>query len=371
MKPKNAAVKEPVKLRQRRMPSGNISLYLDIYQNGERSYEYLHLYLIPEVGREERAKNRDTLLLAESVRAKRVVEIRNGEYGFDNTQKLNTLLLDYFRSVMAKRQLANSTRALWAHTLQFLSLYCSDSTTFRQVTPKFVQGFRDFLESRKMVDSSRSVYFSKFTACLRQAVKDGIITKDPSLNVQRYKRTESCRVFLSLDELRKLAVTPFKDNNLRRAFLFSCLTGLRKSDILSLKWGDVSRQGSFTRITFRQKKTGAQEYIDITPQAVEYMGPQGKPADRVFDGFVYNTITSTYIQLWAKDAGINKEGLTFHSARHTFAVMMLELGADLYTVSKLLGHREIKTTQIYAHVLDKTKQAAALLIPDITDSRQD
>lgn len=366
MKQKKTVAKEPVRLRQRQMPSGNTSLYLDIYQNGERRYEYLHLYLVPEVGRDERAKNRETLLLADSVRAKRVVEIRNGEFGFNDAQKLDTLLLDYFRSVMRTRQITDATRATWDKTLRMLSMYCPNNTTFRQVTPKFVQGFRDFLDSRTLAIGTKGVYFSKFVACLRQAMKDELIVKDPSLNVERYHKQESRRVFLTFDELRQLAATPFKQTELRRAFLFSCLTGLRKSDILALRWGDVSQQGAFTRISFRQQKTGAQEYIDLTPQAVGYMGTPGAPTERIFAKFSYNSYTSVSIQRWAKKAGIKKDGLTFHSARHTFAVMMLELGADLFTVSKLLGHREIKTTQVYAHVLDKTKQAAALLIPDIT-----
>ena len=76
---------------------------------------------------------------------------------------------------------------------------------------------------------------------------------------------------------------------LRNAFLFSCLTGLRKSDIQKMTWSEVRQQGEFTRIVFRQKKTGGQEYIDINPQAVAFMGERGKPEDRVFPCFSYSS----------------------------------------------------------------------------------
>lgn len=126
----------------------------------------------------------------------------------------------------------------------------------------------------------------------------------------------------------------------------------------------MQKFGDFTRIIFKQKKTGGQEYLDITPQAEKYLGKRGNPEDRVFSGFTYGSFTSVELQRWCMAAGMYKE-LTFHCGRHTFAVLMLDLGADIYTVSKLLGHRELSTTQIYAKVLDKSKQNAVSLIPEI------
>jgi hypothetical protein len=168
------------------------------------------------------------------------------------------------------------------------------------------------------------------------------------------------------EEVKKLAATPCNYPILKATFLFSCLTGLRKSDIEKLTWGEIHKQGNFTRIIFKQKKTGGQEYLDISEEAVAYLGTRRNDVDRVFEGFTYGTWISLELKRWALAAGITKN-ITFHCARHTFAVMMLDLGADIYTVSKLLGHRELSTTQIYAKVLDKNKQAAVSLIPKISD----
>ena len=137
-----------------------------------------------------------------------------------------------------------------------------------------------------------------------------------------------------------------------------------KSDIEKMRWSEVQQQGEFTRIIYKQKKTGGQEYLDINSQAVQYMGERRNPEDLVFVGFRYSAYVTVELRMWAIRAGITKD-ITFHSGRHTFAVIMLDLGAELYTVSKLLGHKEIKTTQIYAKVLDKKKQEAVAMIPNI------
>ena len=171
-------------------------------------------------------------------------------------------------------------------------------------------------------------------------------------------------MYLTLEELQMLSKVECEVESVRKAFLFSCLTGLRRSDVIKLTWGEVHQQGEYTRIIFKQKKTGGQEYLDVNKQAAELMGKRKSDDEKVFDNIYTTSVTNEIIKVWIQRAGI-KKNITFHCARHTFAVMMLDLGTDIYTVSKLLGHREIGTTQIYAKVLDKNKQAAVASIPDI------
>ena len=169
-------------------------------------------------------------------------------------------------------------------------------------------------------------------------------------------------MYLTIDEVKLLAATDCDYPAVKTAFLFSCLTGLRRSDILNLRWGDVHTQGEFTRIIFRQKKTSGQEYLDISPQAVELMGERKASDVPVFAWIMTPDATNHALAVWCAKAGINKK-ISFHCGRHTFAVMMLDLGTDIYTTSKLLGHRNLSTTQIYAKVLDKNKQQAVANIP--------
>lgn len=374
--------KEPIRLRQRKMPTGNISLYLDIYVNGSRSYEYLHLYLVPEKTRADKEKNRETMQLAEAIKAKRIVELHNGLYGFQKQFAINTRFFDYYRSMVEKRLGAESKGnwGNWRSCYHHLKKYEKrDNITFAEITPEWVQGFKDYLENeacawsndyrKKIKDkplarNSKVSYFNKLRACLNQAFEERIIALNPMRGIDGFKAEEGTRMYLTIDEVKLLAQTECEYPQIKSAFLFSCLTGLRRSDVLRLTWSDVYKQGEFTRIIFKQKKTSGQEYLDITPEAAALMGERGKPEDHVFTDIHSPSCTNNTIKLWVARAGIKKD-ITFHCARHTFATMMLDLGTDIYTVSKLLGHRELTTTQIYAKVLDKNKQAAVAKIPTI------
>ena len=374
--------KEPIRLRQRRTPSGLISLYLDIYLNGKRSYEYLKMYLVPEKSREAKDKNRETLRLADAIRAKRIVELRNGQYGFRSGFATNTRFFDYYRSLCENR-LGSESRGNWGNwysCLHHLKKYEKrESITFEEITHEWVQGFKDYLEheavawshdyrkrlkDKPLARNSKMSYFNKLRACINQAYEERIIPVNPLRGIDGFKAEEGKRMYLTIEEVQKLAETPCDYPKIKTAFLFSCLTGLRRSDVLRLRWGDVHQQGECTRIICKQKKTQGQEYLDITAEAADLMGERGKPEDNVFTDIHSPTCTNTAIKVWVARAGIDKE-ITFHCARHTFATMMLDLGTDIYTVSKLLGHRKLETTQIYAKVLDKKKQEAVARIPSI------
>lgn len=373
-------------MRRRLLPSGRITLYLDITCGGKRKTEALKLFLVPELTRADKSKNKETLKLAEAIRAKRLVEVQNEEFGFKNKFAEETSFYDYYVAMTEKR-LGKESRGNWGNwrsCLHHMEKYDPDikKRTFADITPKWIQGFRDYLENdacawgcdfRERVKdhplsrNSKVSYFNKLRACLNQAFEDRIITINPMRGIEAFKPEEGKRMYLTIDEVKLLAQTPCPYPNIKRAFLFSCLTGLRRSDCLSLTWGEVQKQDGYTRIIFKQKKTGGLEYLDISPQAEKYMGERGKCTDHVFTDIHSPSCTNSAIKLWCANAGIHKE-ITFHCARHTFAVMMLDLGTDIYTVSKLLGHRFLNTTQIYAKVLDKNKQAAVSRIPNITES---
>lgn len=382
-KASSKAKKAPVTLREKTLANGNKSLYLDIYRDGKREYEFLKLYLINARTPLEREQNRQTLATAQAIKAKRQIEIQNGEYGFTSQFKIDTPFLEYYRKMCEDRHGNKESRGNWGNwfsCLKHLERYCTEKITFKDITPDWVEGFKDYLdnaakdaykrrnnslaEAKPLSQNSKVSYFNKLRAYINQAFEDRIIPINPLRGIEGFKPDETERVYLTLDEVKKLAKTECKYPVLKRAFLFSCLTGLRKSDIEKLVWGEVQKFGEFTRIVFKQKKTGGQEYLDINKQAEEYLGKQSKADERVFAGFSYNSQTLLELKRWCMLAGITKD-VTFHSGRHTFAVVMLDLGADIYTVSKLLGHKELSTTQIYAKVLDKKKQEAVNLIPDI------
>ena len=187
--------KEPIRLRQRKTASGNTTLYLDIYLNGKRSYEYLKLYLIPETNRKDKEKNRQTLQLA-AIRAKRVVELQNGEYGFNAAYKLDTNFLDYYRMLCEKRHGKPENKGNWGNwysCLKHLERFCKPNMTFRDVTPEWIVSFREYLDktarcrdkrktittdevTKPLSQNSKVSYFNKLRACINQAFEDRIIS---------------------------------------------------------------------------------------------------------------------------------------------------------------------------------------------------
>lgn len=385
---KEKSIKEPVRIRRKKLENGNESLYLDIYVNGKRKYEFLKLYLIPESNRADREKNRQTLQLANSVKARRIVEIQNGEHGFKSPFAEETLFYDYYWSMTEKR-LGEESRGNWGNwrsCLKHLEKYDKNlkKLKFSDIDQKWVQGFKDYLEKdacawgcdyrqrfkdHPLSRNSKLSYFNKLKACLNQAYDEGVIEINPMRGVESFKEQEGTRMYLTIDDLRKLIKTECEYPKIKTAFLFSCLTGLRRSDVLKLKWKDVQEQSGFTRLIFKQKKTGGQEYLDITQQAAELMGERGADNEQVFQDIHSPTCTNETLRRWVLSAGINKK-ITFHCGRHTFAVMMLDIGTDIYTVSKLLGHKQLSTTQIYAKVLDKNKQKAVANIPNLFNDEQ-
>ncbi len=368
-------------LRQRKQTSkGTISLYLEIYKgttqtpDGKtkpiREYEYLNLYLIDKPTNPiDKQQNKENLKLAESIKAKRELEIKNGNYGFTNEFKKQTNFIEYFKNLVSKKE-TKGNEGNWYSTQKHLENFAGINVTFKDIDLQFAERFKDFLNKAKRKDgkplsnNTKASYFAKFRACLNEAVKEKIIYGNPAVETGNFKTIENQREYLTLDEVRKLAQTECRYDVLKRAFLFSCLTGLRWSDINNLIWNDVQKINNNWRVHFKQQKTKGQQYLDINQQAKDLMLEVGNPNDRVFVGLKYSAYMNVALTQWLLRAGITKY-ITFHCARHTFAVLQLTLGTEIYTLSKMLGHSELKTTQIYAKIVDEKIFEAVNRIPDL------
>ena len=286
--------KESIHLRKRKLATGNTSLYLDVYRNGVRSYEYLKLYLIPEKTRDDKEVNRETLKLAEAIKAKRLVELHNKEYGF-SVKRNNVRFFEFFTTLIDNdnngRRRSTGCAAGWASTLLFLRQYEKREITFADIDTAWIMGFRQYLDTKAkrlrgkdepISQNSKSVYLSKLRAAITAALNKGIIKEDPFIGVRGFSREDAEREYLTIEELRQLIQLPCEYEVVGRAFVFSCLTGLRISDVRKLKWEEVYQQGEFTRIKFRQKKTKGLEYLDVNAQAVEMMGKRQDDDKNVF-----------------------------------------------------------------------------------------
>jgi len=338
------------------MPSGNVSLYLDIYVKGVRSYEYLHLYLSPN--KKDKEKNRETMMLAEAICAKRLVEVRNGQYGFKSPVSVS--LREYVQRIIDTKK--GSTKRRYEALNNILQAYCKNCMMLADITPAWFTSLLAYLNKQGFAPNTLAVYVATMRYIVNQAYREGLLPANPIANIKGIGYEETNRTYLTADEVRKLADTPCDNDVTKRAFLFGCLTGIRNCDIRAITWADVHEQDGYTRIIFRQAKTHGQEYLDISAQASSLMGGRGRDNDAVFPLMSWHSVR-LHLKAWVKRAKIAKH-VTFHASRHTFAVMMLSV-TDIYTVSKLLGHRELSTTQVYAKVIDKAKREAVDNMPQL------
>jgi integrase len=241
--------------------------------------------------------------------------------------------------------------------------FAGEYVPFNKIDKVFCEDFKKYLQTVKktsgqtLTSSSVASYYSKFRACLNLAVKQGILSYNPASEVETPRVNYPKREYLTIEELKSVAKADCRYPVLKNAFIFSCLTGLRWSDVQKLKWSEVVKTDSGWRVDFTHKKTATLQYLDIPDNALQYLGDRQEADDRVFIGLKYSSYMNVALQRWMMEAGITKK-ITFHCARHTFAILQLTYGADIYTVSKLLGHSELKTTQVYADIIDSKRREA-------------
>lgn len=378
-----------VHLRQRKQTTkGSISLYLEYYKGAKelpdgkikvlRDYEYLNLYLIdnPKTTSEKQS-NKETLELAKAIKSKREVEIKNGMFGFEMKKRTKVDFLDFVKNEIEKKKNQSIAVIVFIsfnnHLMEFVKQEFKDSSiSGNEVTTEFCNGFKNYLlntakkkNGENLNKSSAKLYFSKFIYCIGRAKEEKIISSDLVIDKKFDIGKNRILKYLTFDELKKIAKTYCKYDIYKRAFLFSCLTGLRVSDIRNMKWAQLKYDSQAGWMyTFIQQKTDSVQYLPISDQAIVYCGEVGQPNQKVFPNVCISSYHNNEKDKWMLRAGIDKK-ITFHSARHTFATLQLSFNTDLTTVSELLGHQNIKATQIYAKVIDESKRKAVNIIPDI------
>jgi Site-specific recombinase XerD len=374
-----------VSLRQKKISKGRKSLYLDFYppiphpETGaptRREFLGLYIYEKPKTPIDKQ-HNTETLKIGESIRQKRENFLNKpeiySEYEKEQLRKKELgeqCFIEYFRKLANKRKASNHDN--WVSALNYIEAFTNGKLKFADLNEKFLEDFKEYLLTTKSKKSDKTTlsqnsavsYFNKVKAALKQAYKDGILQYDLNAKISPIKAEETRREYLTIEELNKLVKTPCNNDLLKRAALFSALTGLRFSDIQKMVWGEleyINGQGYF--LNFNQKKTKGVEVLPISEQAYSFTegteNPKDMPQDKpVFEGLKYSAYHNKHLFQWIGAAGITKD-ITFHCFRHTFATLQLFSGTDIYTVSKMLGHKDLKTTQVYAKIVDEAKRTAA------------
>lgn len=364
-KKKAVKAKEPIRLRFKELANGNKSLYLDIYRDGKRQYEFLKLYLIPETDETAKVRNLNTLQAANAIKAQKVIELTNDEAGVvKTTTRSKMLLIDWMRYYSDHKLKTGQSAAFHVQidkAIKHLIKYKGETVTMKEVDKAFCLGFIDYLNNAKRKDGklmakvTTAGYFRCLNCALNFAVKEEIIPYNPITKVNsddRIKIPESTREYLTVEEIKKLIGSTCINEPTKQAYLFSCFCGLRLGDIQALTWGDIIQDGEQYRAKIVMKKTQKTLYLPLSGEALKWMPERGeaKDTDKVFY-LPYPTYINVVLKTWAQNSGINKT-ITFHTARHTFGTMMVSAGVPMESISKMMGHTNIRTTQGYAKVTD-------------------
>lgn len=358
-----------VTVREKTLADGRKSLFLDVYQGrGQRRKEFLGLYLIGD-----RKHDREQLRLAELVRTRRQADIDAGRLGV--AAKVSVTVAEYLREMAETR---NSSRAnAYACTVGHAEAAGIGRLPIHTLTVADCDRFRQYLlrlvDTEQLMSASAETYMAVFRVAVRQAYRHGDIVDPLHDRFQGIRGVPRNREFLSLDEVRELFTTPYREPY-RSLYIFAILTGLRMKELERLTWGDI--EGDVLR--YYQPKTRKWGKRRIPAQAIEAIqtirGHKTQPGNlmdlderlvrkRARDGYVWpwfpNGVScNNNLREWLASAGITRR-LTMHCLRHTFATLQIDAGTSVLTVSGLLGHSNLKTTQRYVHLLDRAIDDAA------------
>ncbi|MDR1756996.1 MAG: site-specific integrase [Culturomica sp.] len=355
-----------VTLRKRELLSGKITLYLDFYppirnpRTMEMSRrEYLGIYLIKNPRTPaDRNINAEKLKQAEAIRAQRELSLINEQFGFIDKTKQKMDFLAYFKNKLPQHD------PKWKIVYKHFDKFTGSKCTFADLTIDLCEKFKNHLlnakqlshKHRKLSQNSASGYWSTFRGLLALALKEKYLIENINEHLDKIETKDTRREFLTAEEVQALYNTPCREPVLKAASLFSCLTGLRFSDILALKWENFETypDGGHS-IRLRTQKTDTEALNPISQEAYELCGE--KSTGLVFKGLKKTMLPNT-LPKWLQAAGITKH-ITFHCFRHTFATLLVSNGSEIYTVSKMLTHKNVSTTQIYADLIDEKKRQAA------------
>jgi len=360
--------KNNVTLREKLLFGGNISLYLDIYRNGVRNYEFLKLYIKEKPHTpKDRETNKETLELAESIRTQRESELNHTAHGQIAPTKQRVSFFAYASNYHTRytkkdvRMISGAIERFRAYLIESNPKIKPDKLLFSHIDKNMIIGFVEYLEKHSRGEGAYG-YYQRFKKILKNAIDNGVIARNPAEGVKCSTVEGLRKDILSNDEITALAKTPCKNAILKRAFIFSCCTGLRFCDIKELRYRNIDFSSG--KLSIEQQKTGKLVIIDLNTTAKKILATAGEPTEQVFVLPSFEGCTKT-LKAWVKRAGINKK-ITWHCARHSFAVNLLtsDQRPDIKTVSSTLGHSSLRHTEKYTRVIDELKKAAVEALPN-------
>lgn len=362
-------------LRKKLLKSGKYSLYIDYYPpvwNPQKQIytrrEFLKLYIhIKPVTSLQQKENLLHQEIAEKIFIKRMKALMLDANGLFNKDALEADFFTYALAFIDKKQKDKVDTTHYETAIKYLKLWVGEHFKFRDIDERLLQKFKEHLlttrslksKHMKLVQNTAASYYDKFALIIHEAFLDKYLPEDYTLRVARISNVDTYRQIVDDDELKLLLDNPIDDALVFKSSLFALLTGCRFSALKILCWSDFHYSTVLKSwyIYFIDPKPERCFKHYISQEAVNALGEMKQGDELVFPELDYHR-TRAKLKEWFNAVGL-KDKAKFHGWRHKYATDLIEKGEDLYIVSKMLNHKHIKTTQIYAQVSDVLKAKAA------------
>lgn len=340
-----------ITLRSKKTSTKGYHLYLDYYYKGKREFEFLGMYTtknytVKSPPKLVNALDREIMQLAKQILIKRQYDFFNNGYKLERKNKVDISLSAYVEKFMQEKAHKNPISALLSALKRF-----GKEIGLNEISSEYFLTFQNFLLAEGLSGTSVNVYMSVLKETIKKAIKEELITKNPFDSVDITKKNPKQREYLEEFEIKKLMQTDCENQSIKKAFLFSCFTGLRVSDLRKLLWTEIKEIEGAKYLEIETQKTKKKLLLplaDTAQQILVDIQPQ-LDSDKVFNFNMSISNSLDILTRWVDKAGISKH-ITFHSGRTTFAAMCLTSGIDIYTLSKMLTHSSVKTTEIYSRL---------------------
>jgi len=317
--------------------------------------------------KEKQLQNKESQLLLEAV-IKQLKEQYAGAAYQDGIKRSISLKDQLEEMIDLKADKTPSTISGYKNLYKALEGFCraygySFTMDINRINIEFIDKYRIWLVNDKNYKGDTAhKYFSLLGSVLKKAKSYGRLYHNPFDGEIDYpKRSENKMVYLTGEEVQKMKYTSFKYEHIKSAFLFMCHTGIRQGDCCKLTWGDLPVIDGVTKLNVKTQKAKTDIYFKLPKVALDLLPKRMGDADKVFPNLNFDSDTNERLRMWAYKSGVKKH-ITPHTARHTFAFWMLSVhNTPLYTVSKLLGHTNARTTEdSYGHLSTENLDEAML-----------
>lgn len=380
-----------VEIKERKLTAGNRSLYLEYYEKGFRKKENLYLYLVPDDAPNARKINGQTYSKAREIQAQRILNppsFENKRKKPEESGRAKTMTWlqwcdDYIQSAIEcenSKKMIQHKGVVRKRIAAYLERIRKPDILLKDVDRNMVSGLFKYMrddyrnpgqikaDGGKLADFTLVLFEETVKAIFNKAVRDGLIPFNPIQDLakeERFHVPDKHREYLTTDELKRFLAVETQtqaEQTVQKAFGFSCMTGLRLGDMQRLRWSDIKTVGEVQAVSIIQHKTKRLVTVPLNDLALSLLPP--RPANGE-DGIIFPLVkkpdnVAKYVRRIKEKAGIEKD-FTYHSSRHSAATLAITAGAELYSVSKILGHGSIVSTQVYASVNMEKKAKAVNL----------